>query len=189
MKIINNKLLYGCLLICGVIGFNSCKKLDLQPRQSIDANTALSTADDIDAAVVGGYSIIGGANLYGENLNLAAELLASSGNCTWVGTFTAQDEIFRKNMQTDNGYAGGTWVSAYQAINMANNILDAINVVTDPAKKNQLEGEALFIRGTMHFELVRLYAKQWDPLTTNSNPGVPIKTTATKNLEDASEKL
>jgi hypothetical protein len=72
---------------------------------------------------------------------------------------------------------------------MANNVLAAINVVTDPDQKNQLEGEALFVRGTMHFELVRLYAKQWDPLTTNSNPGVPIKTSPTKDLEDASEKL
>jgi len=189
MKIINNKIVYGCLLMFAVITFNACKKLDLQPRQSIDASTALSTAADIDAAAIGCYSIMGGANLYGENLNFAAELLASSGNCAWVGTFTAQDEIFRKNMQTDNGYAGGTWVSAYQAINMANNVLAAINVVTDPDQKNQLEGEALFVRGTMHFELVRLYAKQWDPLTTNSNPGVPIKTSPTKDLEDASEKL
>ena len=189
MKIINNKIIYGCLLMVAVIAFNACKKLDLQPRQSIDATTALSTAADIDAAVIGCYSIIGGANLYGENLNFAAELLASSGNCAWVGTFTAQDEIFRKNMQTDNGYAGGTWVSAYSAINMANNVLAAIDVVTDPDQKNQLEGEALFVRGTMYFELVRLYAKQWDPLTTNNNPGVPIKTNPTKNLEEASVKL
>jgi hypothetical protein len=189
MKILNKKIVYSFLLMLGVIGFDSCKKLDLQPRQSIEATTALSTADDVDAGVVGCYSIIGGANLYGESLNFAAELLASSGNCSWVGTFTAQDEIFRKNMQTDNGYAGGTWVSAYQAINMANNVLSAINVVTDPEQKNQLEGEALFIRGTMHFELVRLYAKQWDPLTTNNTPGVPIKITPTKNLEDASVKL
>ena len=49
--------------------FSACdKKLDLQPRQSIDANTAIQTAADVEAAVVGAYSVMGGGALYGSNL-------------------------------------------------------------------------------------------------------------------------
>ena len=58
---------------------------------------------------------------------------------------------------------------------MANIVLSAVDVVTDADLKNQYEGEALFIRGILHFELVRYYAKPWGATAANDHLGVVIR--------------
>ncbi|MEO6069630.1 MAG: RagB/SusD family nutrient uptake outer membrane protein [Chitinophagaceae bacterium] len=173
------------------------KKLDIEPKQSIDAAVALTNADDVEAAVVGAYSIMGGGALYGTNLFMFGDLLAadaSSGSTTaaryttWAGTFQGQRQIYNKTMNRDNGEASRTWIAGYRAINMANTVIDALGVVTDAAKKNRLEGEALFIRGAMHFELVRYYALPWGATANNDQMGIVIKTKATKTEDEAFAK-
>jgi starch-binding outer membrane protein, SusD/RagB family len=165
--------------------FSCGKKLDIQPRQSVDAATALTTPDDVDKAMIGAYSVMGVGALYGTNLVMVPELLASTSYCSWTGTFQGARQIARKTMTADNSEASRIWINAYQAINMANTVLANLNVVTDPAQKTELEGEALWVRAIMHFELVRLFALPYDPLTPNSQLGVPIVATATKNEADA----
>lgn len=71
---------------------------------------------------------------------------------------------------------------------MSNIVLEALNLVTDADQKNQLEGEALFIRGIMHFEMVRYYALPWGATATNNQPGIVIKTKATKDEAAAFEQ-
>jgi hypothetical protein len=168
----------------------SCgKKLEIQPKQSIDAATALTTPEDVEAAVIGAYSIMGGGALYGTNLFMNADLQASENYCSWRGTFQGQRQISLKNMTRDNTEASRTWIAGYAAINMANTVLDALGVVTDAGQKSTLEGEALFIRGIMHFELVRYYALPWGATAANDHIGVVIKTKATKNETDAFERI
>lgn len=187
------KILFCSVLTLGVV--TACnKKLDLSPRQNIDATTAIQTAADVEAAVVGAYSVMGGGALYGTNLLMVSETQASyfpntEQYASWRGTFTGQQQIGRKTMNRDNGEAARMWTAAYLAINTANIVLDNLGVVTDADQKNQFEGEALFIRGIMHFELVRYFALPWDPSTTNNQPGVVIKTKASKTEADAAEKL
>ncbi len=165
------------------------KKLDLQPKQSIEATNALTTPEDVEGAVIGAYSIMGGGALYGTNLFMNADLQASENYCSWRGTFQGQRQISLKNMTRDNSEASRTWIAGYRAINMANVVLDALGVVTDASQKAKLEGEALFIRGIMHFELVRYYALPWGATGANNQVGVVIKTTATKNEADAFQRI
>jgi tetratricopeptide (TPR) repeat protein len=164
------------------------KKLDIQPRQSVDATVALTTADDVESAVVGIYSIIGGGALYGTNLFMLADLQGSESYASWRGTFQGPRQVAGKTMTRDNSEASRTWIAAYRAINMANVVLDASSVVTAPTRKATLEGEALFARGIMHFELVRYYALPWGATANNDHLGVVIRTKATKNETDAFEK-
>lgn len=172
-----------------LLGIGSCnKKLDIQPKQSIDATTAISTADDVEGAVIGAYSILGGGALYGTNLFLNADLQGADNYASWRGTFQGQRQIALHNMTRDNAEASRTWIAAYRAINMANIVLESLNFVTDAAQKNKLEGEALFIRGIMHFELVRYYGLPWGATAANDHLGVVIRTKATKNETDAFEK-
>lgn len=172
-----------------LLGIVSCdKQLDIEPKQSIDATNALSNADDVEGAVVGAYAIMGGGPLYGTNLFLMADLQAAEGYASWRGTFQGQRQIASKTMTRDNSEAARTWTAAYRAINMANTVLDALGVVNDASRKAKLEGEALFIRGIMHFELVRYYALPWGATPANTQPGVVIRTKATKTEEVAFEK-
>jgi starch-binding outer membrane protein, SusD/RagB family len=166
------------------------KKLDIEPKESIDATTAITTPEDLEGAVVGAYSLIAGPDLYGTNFMLIPDLLASTQYLSWVGTFTDYAQIARRSMTRDNDAVSDTWQSAYSAINMANIVLNNLNVVGDDEDlKAQYEGEALFIRGITHFELVRLYALPWGATPDNSQLGVVIKTTATTTEEQASEAV
>jgi len=177
-----NKILI--LILGGLVIAQGCtKKLELNPTSAIDANTALSTDADVEGAIIGAYSILAGGALYGTNLIMIPDLQAAEGYLSWRGTFQGQRQISLKNMTRDNPEASRTWIAAYRAINMANIVLAKLNVVKDADLKNRLEGEALFIRGIMHFELVRLYAKPWGATADNSHLGVVIKTKATFNEE------
>jgi tetratricopeptide (TPR) repeat protein len=179
-----------CFATILLVTAGSCgKKLEVQPKQSIDAATAITTPDDVEAAIVGAYSILGGGALYGTNLFMNADLQAMEGYCSWRGTFQGQRQIANKTMTRDNTEASRTWIAGYAAINMANTVLDALGLVTDAAQKNKLEGEALFIRGIIHFELVRYYALPWGATAANDHIGVVIKTTPTKNETQAFERI
>jgi hypothetical protein len=170
--------------------FSSCQKaLDIEPLQTIDASNALENDQDVNSLVVGGYSLMGGGSLYGTNLLMLPDLLGNDGVCTWRGTFQSPRSIANKTMLRDNTDANLTWTAAYRAIDIANIALEALAIVKDADLKKQLEGEALFIRGIMHFELVRLYALPWGATAGNSHLGVVIKTTPTKDEADAFEKV
>jgi hypothetical protein len=169
------------------LGLSACdNKLDIEPAQSIDATTALSSEANVASAVVGMYSSIGGSNLYGTNLILAPELMAADGYINFQGTFTNFRQLARRTTNSDNATASQIWQSAYLAINQANLIIDALPVVNSATVKRQYEGEARFIRAMMYFELVRLYAKQYVPGTTNSQLGVPINLVPVKTIQEAS---
>lgn len=181
------------VLFLGVLtalSFGSClKELELDPVQSIDASKALETAEDLESAIVGAYGILHGGALYGTNLNLVSELLGSEGYCQWRGTFQSYRQVMNKNMTVDNAEATRTWIAAYRAINVANNVLANLSKVGDADQRAALEAEAKFIRGILHFELVRLYAQPWDADGANTGPGVPISLTAVANEETASVKV
>ena len=57
------KFRYIIMLLMVTSIFGCTKKLELEPQQSIDANTALTTASDVEAALIGTYSILAGGEL------------------------------------------------------------------------------------------------------------------------------
>jgi len=184
------KLLNIGFLLAAVLTVTSCKKaLDVEPQQSIDAGTALQNDQDVNSLVVGGYALMGSGSLYGTNLLLIPDLLGSDGVATWRGTFQSPRQIATKTMNSLNTDANRTWTAAYRVIDIANTTLDALGVVKDADLKKQLEGEALFMRGIMHFELVRLYGLPWGATPDNSQLGVVLKLKPTKNEADAFARL
>jgi starch-binding outer membrane protein, SusD/RagB family len=177
------------LIILTATIFTACEKaLEVEPKQSIDASTALENDQDVNSLVVGGYATMGGGSLYGTNLLMVPDLLGSNGVCTWRGTFQSPRQITNKTMTRDNADANLIWTAAYDAINTANIVLSNLDKVKDADLKTQLEGEALFIRGIMHFELVRLYGLPWGATPGNTHPGVVIKTKPTNTEAEAFEK-
>lgn len=176
-------------LILG-ISFSACKKeLEIEPKQSISAEQALNTPSDVQNALIGAYTVMAKGSLYGTNLVFIPDVYASEDYLRWTGTFTTYRDISNKNLIATNEDARRTWVDAYAAINVANTVISALDVVTNPDQKNTIEGKALFIRGIMHFELVRLYAQPYDIAGANTGLGVPIMLKATKSAEDISTNV
>jgi hypothetical protein len=182
------KLISGLMLV-GLFAsiFSSCdKKLDIEPQQSIEAITALEKDQDFEITMVGAYSKIAEGALYGTNLNMLPELLGNEIYFSWAGTFQSFRQVATKTMNAQNAEAARTWIAAYQAINAANLVLSGSSKIQDEDLKLKLEGEALFIRGIMHFELVRLYGLPFSDGNSASNFGVPITLTPSITPTEAS---
>ena len=182
------KITYGLLFFSLVLA--SCAdKLNINPENDISADQALETAHDVNNALVGAYTIIARGSLYGTNLIMIPDLLASSGYVNWTGSFTTYRDIAQQDIIATNEDATRTWMDAYQAINAANVVMGALNVLSNEDEKKIIEGKALFIRGLMHFELVRLYALPYDAAGNNSQLGVPIMLEGNKNYDEAKSKV
>ena len=177
--------LAAVLLLMGTL--TGCdKKLEIEPLNNVIADKALLTSSDVEAALVGCYTGIQNAQVYGGYIQLMSDLLADNGEITFVGTFIPPNQINRKSIQKDNGFVSTIWVNAYNAINRTNNVLANLDKLDTPIKKTRVEGEARFIRAAMYFELVRLYAKDWGDGSPTANPGVPLVLTPTLSLDNLS---
>lgn len=173
-------LLTACLFTGGLSSCNS--KLDVEPIDSIDVANALNTSNDVQAALVGAYTGLQNTDSYGGNIQFLSDLLADNGDAAFVGTFTPPQQIQRKAILRDNGFVAATWNRGYNTINRTNNVLANLDKLDTPAKQGSAEGEAKFIRSLVYFDLVRLYARDWNDGTPGNNPGVPLVLTPTSTI-------
>lgn len=164
----------------------SCdKKLDLLPQQSVAEEVALNSDGNVKKVLNGAYDAVSSGNLYGGNILLFSELLGANGEIRWEGTFNQPREVWLKSMIKTNNFISATWLSAYNAINITNNIIGAISVV-NAADQPRVKGEALFLRASMYFELVKLFAKPYSAGSVTTNKGVPIVLAPTRGIDPAS---
>jgi len=165
------------------------KKLDVIPRQSIGQAQALLTEGDVLVTLIGAYDGLQGVSAYGGEIMVLNELIGNSADIRFTGTFAGLSDAYRVEMTADNTFALGIWNQCYNTINRCNNVLSALDKITSSAaNKNKVEGEALFIRAALYFELVRLYAKTWGDGDNQTNPGVPLVLTPTTSITEANFK-
>lgn len=176
-----NKIILSILML-GVLGFSACdEQLELEPYQNISEDLALDSDNNVKAVLVGAYDALGAGALLGGNALRNSELLGGDGEVLWVGTFLGPREIFNKQMIAANFDAQELWLTAYNTINIANNVLTGLDVVAT-ASKATVEGEALFIRSICYFELVRFYGKPFEAGQANAQLGVPLVLTPTRGI-------
>ena len=181
------KIVLGLLTATLLLGsLESCNnKLNVQPVSSIDSATAFNNSSDVLAALVGCYTGLQSANLYGGYLQFLTDLVADNGDESFVGTFTQPQEAQRKALLITNSQVSATWLSAYDVINRTNNVLANLGKLDTPAQQASTEGEAKFIRSLVYFDLVRTFGKAWNDGTPATNLGVPLVLTPTLTVADA----
>ncbi|HEY9005263.1 MAG TPA: RagB/SusD family nutrient uptake outer membrane protein [Ohtaekwangia sp.] len=168
------------LFIITVLFVASCgQELDVKPTIYVASDVAKKT---VDLLLTGAYSLIGSGGgqpgaLYSTDLLLNADLLASEDYMEWRGTFSDYNEISRKTISTTNGIVARMWTKGYQAINQANIILESLENV-EKSDQDYYRGQALFIRGIVHFELLRFW------MEPSTNLGIPIMTTSTQDFPE-----
>jgi hypothetical protein len=153
MKLINKALL--SLALTGSLLVSSCDSLlQVDPRQSIDADGALNTPDAMNAALNSVYAKLRSARIYGRDLLAVSDALADLGQTT-----SNSGRLIGEN-NNQPGAHFGTWQTAYAAINEANLILDGLSGVqgASAAQLARWEGEAKFLRGLYYFDLVKVYS-------------------------------
>ena len=79
-------------------------------------------------------------------------------------------------------YEGGgspDWNLAYERILQANIVLDGIQsletAVAEKNQKNSIKGQALFYRALSFYDLSQLFCKPYDPVTADTDLGLPLK--------------
>jgi starch-binding outer membrane protein, SusD/RagB family len=181
----SNKIFYLVLMLA--LSLSACQdQLELKPFQSIDDAQASANESNVKAILTGAYDALSDGNLLGGDALRNAELQAGEGEILWVGTFFDPREIFNKTMQTANNDATQLWLDGFNTINSANNVLAALEVVAEKDRKT-VGGEALFIRAITNFELVRFFGKPYVAGQPNSQLGIPLVTTPTRGISDASK--
>jgi hypothetical protein len=166
--------------------FTGCDKyLDLQPSQSVDEKIALTSDENVKLVLAGAYSEFALPGIYGGNLLRNAELLGGSGEIKWVGTYIDPRQIFNKTMIATNSEVEVQWRDSYKVINSVNNVLSALDKVKE-ADRGRVEGEALFLRSLMYFDLVRFFGDQYNFGAANTQLGVPLILTPTGVITESS---
>lgn len=76
----------------------------------------------------------------------------------------------------DQGIDAG-WTTSYKAISLANVVLEALDRIKggDQRLRNQLEGEALFLRGWMFFHLAQIYCPHFSIHDTGEGLGIVLR--------------
>lgn len=166
---------------------NACKKpLDIKPTGSIDQTQAILTAKDVQSTLVGTYNRMAQSGVYGGEVFLYSDLLATQNIINWTGTFQDLTQMVNQEITNDNNFALTTWQEGYQVINLSNNVLANLKLITVADDAQRTEGEAKFIRGLMYFDLARLYGRAWNDGSPSTNLAVPIVLTPTTVVSDAS---
>ncbi|MBU6157637.1 MAG: RagB/SusD family nutrient uptake outer membrane protein [Bacteroidetes bacterium] len=163
-----------------VLVLQSCtKQLDLENPQAVGNGLAFSNETNIKQILLGAYDAMSSGSLYGGDIQIFGDLMAASGELNWAGTFNTYREVFGNNTLTTNPIILGQWAAGYRAINVSNNVIAQVDKVA-AADRGKVKGEALFIRGTMLFELTRFFAKAYTDGNPAQNPGVVIRTKPTE---------
>lgn len=164
-----------------MVTITSCKKyLDIQPVHTFGSNLAITSVTGLQQTTLGAFSQIQSGNLYGGGIILNSELMADYINpATAILTNFSLGQEYTHQLNIYNSSAGGMWGDAYAAVLTANTVIQYLPnfQATDPADCNLMQGECLFIRAAMHFELVRMFSQPWGFTADNSHAGVPIRLT------------
>jgi hypothetical protein len=166
-----------CIFTASTLLLGCNKQLDLANPQAIGNDLAFSNDANVKQVLIGAYDALSDGSLYGGDIQIFGDLMASSGELNWTGTFSTYREVFGNSMLTTNPVIRDVWGDGYKVINIANNVIANVSKV-NAADRNKVKGEALFIRATVLFELTRFFGKAYNDGDPTKNLGAVVRTTA-----------
>lgn len=139
------------------LSFNySCDVLDQEPQTEISDQTAFTNEKSADAAISGLYHQLQDGFYYGRNFQIISDV--SSDISQSVGTWDFYRELDTYQLDASNLEITNFYTAAYKAVNQANNLIAELpNIVMPQPKKDNLIGQAYFVRALAFFDLNRVY--------------------------------
>ncbi len=178
------------IVLGSVVTISSCDSLlDAEAENTISGNI-YTDAENLQKALNGAYYTFTGISdgseggeLLGGDFIIIPELLArvsptsSSQEYRWETVLAPSSyrDFVNKDILEANGRVEANWRKAFETINTVNNIIANVSVISDANERNRIQGEALAIRGILLYEMVLLWAPQYDapgvnPATTGAFP-------------------
>jgi len=164
-----NSLSKAMLVGMMALGFTSCEQY-FDPATSIDEQSALTNAADVQTATVGTYSVLLNA-AYVRSVHFLMEYPSDEVS---QGQSSGDDltRAYRYTHINTSGHCTNFWGQAYKVIAAANKIIAYVPDNAEPTLR-QLKGENLYLRAMMHFNLARVFGRPY-PQNEGANPGVPL---------------
>jgi hypothetical protein len=176
-------------LAVAVLGFgltlSGCDVVDdINNPQAITPGQALDNIEGYGALLVQAYDALQAQSHYGQQFMLVPDALAD--NIRIPNTSSNRYPAFTENR---TGAHLGRWGGHYGAINAMNIIIAGIDDLEDEtatqAERDQIKGEAYFMRALNYFDLIRTKAYEPGREVDGWTEGVIIRTEPTENLESA----
>ncbi|WP_162427774.1 RagB/SusD family nutrient uptake outer membrane protein [Pontibacter pudoricolor] len=166
-------------LMLAILGFTtpSCDDvLEKDPTASLSNEAALDSFEGIKTALTGAYSGLGGLNYYGRDFVVTPEVAADNVKLSATNTGRFVSQYNYSGLVAANGDVAGFWNTAYNVLARTNNVINSMDVVKEGAEteRNQVLGEALFLRALVHHDLVRLFAQPYNFTPNGSHLGIPV---------------
>ncbi|MCE7040343.1 RagB/SusD family nutrient uptake outer membrane protein [Dyadobacter sp. CY312] len=156
-----------------IFSLGSCGNfLEVEPRASISDQQTIIDKVSSETAIRGAYDSF--RSYYSVNLQSIGYL--SGDNIQWTGSQSQVQEFINHSVNAENATISGVWNGIYTTLNRINHVIDKVPAVSDPlltdALRNQIVGEAYFLRALGYFDLARIWG------------GVPIITKPTLSPQD-----
>lgn len=173
------------LLLLAAVSLGSCSKfINDEPITSLTTATAYKTASDMENVLAGCYNTFYGTDYYQWEYVMLSDLRSDNaypggGN---EETFYDYDRFI---LPPSNHHNYVNWGALYNGIARCNVLLNKIGAVDDPdltaTRRQQIIGEASFLRAFHYYQLVKMYGGVPIELESNTaDPDVTRKTRATE---------
>jgi len=168
----SQRLFAFAMILATAIQLSSCKKyLDAKPDQTLSTP---STIDDLEG-------ILNNYNFLNAKFPAAGDVASDNYylNTADLNSLTVQRQRMFYIWQKDNDI-GTDYSSPYMAIEYANILLDALPNVSggDVNTRNNIRGNALFLRGALHLSLAQLFAKPYVQASAGTDLGIALRLTS-----------
>lgn len=177
MKTINTILKsIGILLL---LSFTSCSDfLDVTPHDATSNENSLETIDDFNMLLKDPYTSL--RDVMASYYILIPDIMSDNLTLCYAGRQSFND-FFNFNFNSTTFGVSAMWSAAYNAIMGANEVITNLDGETNRFTGTEYEedarnmlAEALALRGFLHFQLVRLYGKDYK-VASETDLGVPYK--------------
>ncbi len=137
----------------------SCEKfLEEKPYDFIGNANFYKTEGDANAALNGAFGALQPQQYFGRTSWLVTEL---SGDLLRVNaTLADRDNLYNQTFDASNGEIGNWWNNSYVLVNRANDVIVNVpNIPMDVTRRNNIVGNATFLRAMAYFDLVRSFGE------------------------------
>jgi hypothetical protein len=153
MRRFTTSYLAPALLLTVVAGCDDT--LTVEPQDEVREESAITDATSARAAQAGMYDALTSNSYYGESFLSFGDITAD--DVIHTGTFTNYALADRYDLRADNGTITAIWNQIYEAISTTNQVIVRVPAIAglDDDEKNQILGEAHFLRALSYHNLVK----------------------------------
>jgi hypothetical protein len=154
------------IVVCIVLAFSNCSSefIERTSENDLSANNFFNSEENVQLALNGIYSSLQGPGMYGGGLNQWQGIPGYDGigdnafnQYKWEGPGLFMEGIANPN----TGIFNQLWTDSYRTIVRANLVIQKVKEISTDLisedKKNQLLGQAYFLRGLLYFNLSVFY--------------------------------